>query len=139
VKSSAGFSIVLFDAVCPLCTRSARIIARNDPMNQFRFAALQSPAGKEFIRQSGIREAHMAGASLALLSNGEWFQTSEAALKIAAALGRPWSCAILLRLLPFWLREWMYRTVASHRPRRESACVLGEELSSRLLPDGNVV
>lgn len=139
VESYAGSSVVLFDAVCPLCTWSARFIARNDPQRRFRFAALQSPAGKELIRQAGIPEVHVAGSSLALLSDGRSFVTSDAVFEIARFLRKPWSWVAQLRVLPDWFREWVYWTVAIHRPRRQSACALGEELYSRMLPGGNVV
>lgn len=137
VGAFTGSSIVLFDAACPLCTRSARFIVRNDPTQQFRFAALQSPAGIELIRQAGIPEVHAAGASLVLVSGGQWFQASDAALEIAAVLQRPWSWLAQFRRLPFWLREWMYWMVATHRPHGESACVLGNDLDARMIPDGN--
>ncbi|TFG63795.1 MAG: DUF393 domain-containing protein [Gemmatimonadales bacterium] len=139
VETSVGSPIVLFDAVCPLCTRSARFIARNDQAHQFRFAALQSPVGRELTRRVGLPEADVAAASLVLLSDGQWFRSSAAVLEIAAALGRPWSWFAPLRHLPFGLREWVYGVVANHRPRGVTACVLGRDLDRRMLPDGNVV
>jgi predicted DCC family thiol-disulfide oxidoreductase YuxK len=134
-----GFSIILFDAACPLCTRSAHFIVRNDPAQRFRFAALQSPAGKELIKQAGIPEVSAVGASLVLVSEGQWFRASDAALEISRVLQRPWCWFAHFRWVPFWLREWVYRMVANHRPRVEQACVLGDDLDARMVPDGKAV
>ena len=138
VGVSAGSSIVLFDAVCPLCTRSARFIARNDATRQFRFAALQSPVGIELTTNAGLPETDVLGSSLVLFSDGQLFRSSAAVFEIAAALGRPWIWLAPLRHLPLWLREWGYRMIADHRPRSVSGCVMGRDLESRMLPDGDV-
>jgi len=135
----AGSSIILFDAACPLCTRSARFILRNDPAGQYCFAALQSPAGMELIRQAGIPDVTAAGASLVLVTEGQLFCGSDAALEIASVLQRPWSWLAQFRRVPLWFREWVYRLIANHRPRGESACVLGDDLDARMVPDGTVV
>jgi len=134
-----GSSIILFDAACPLCTRSARFILRNDPAGQFRFAALQSPAGMELIKHAGIPDVTVAGASLVLVTEEQLFCGSDAVLEIATVLQRPWSWLAQFRRLPLWLREWAYRAIANHRPRGESACVLGEDLNARMVPDGTAV
>lgn len=135
--SSVSSSVILFDAACPLCTRSARFIVRNDPNRRFRFAALQSPAGRRLAEQAGVAEAHVAGASLALMSDGSWQRGSDAVLEIAGSLRSPWRVLGLLRVLPHGLREWFYRLVAMHRPRELRVCDPSEELASRMLPDGN--
>lgn len=136
-ESAAGSSVVLFDAACPLCTWSARFIVRNERETRFRFAALQSPAGRRLAEQAGVAEAHVAGASLALMSNGTWQRGSDAALEIAGSLRSPWRFLGLLRVLPRGLREWLYRLVAMHRPRELIVCDPSENLASRMLPDGN--
>ena len=110
---------------------------RNEREKQFRFAALQSPAGRRLAEQAGVAEAHVAGASLALMSNGTWQRGSDAALEIAGSLRSPWRFLGLLRVLPRGLREWLYRLVAMHRPRELIVCDPSENLASRMLPDGN--
>ena len=134
---SASSSVILFDAACPLCTWSARFIVRNDPDRRFRFAALQSPAGRKLAEQAGVVEAHVAGASLALMSDGRWQRGSDAALEIAGSLRSPWRVVRLLRVLPHGLREWIYRLVAMHRPRELDVCEPSADLVSRMLPEGN--
>ena len=136
-ESVAGSSVVLIDAACPLCTWSAKFIVRNEREKQFRFAALQSPAGRKLAEQAGVVEAYLAGASLALLSDGRWQRGSDAALEIAGSLRSPWRFLGLLRVLSHWVRERLYRLVARHRTRELILCDPSEDLLSRMLADGN--
>ncbi|MFQ5528953.1 MAG: thiol-disulfide oxidoreductase DCC family protein [Gemmatimonadota bacterium] len=134
--ASPQTSVILFDAACPLCTGSARFIVRNDPENRFRFAALQSPAGRTLASRAGVPEARSPDASIAVLSGGVWLSGSDAALEIASQLKWPWSLLGLLRALPAGLRDRVYRFVARNRPRSASICAAGHDLDARMLRDG---
>ena len=46
--------IVLYDGVCGLCDRSVQLILRNDRRGRFRFAALQSQAGRALLQKFGL-------------------------------------------------------------------------------------
>ncbi|MEO7795066.1 MAG: DCC1-like thiol-disulfide oxidoreductase family protein, partial [Thermoanaerobaculia bacterium] len=53
-KVSDAVTIVLFDGVCNLCNGSVQFLLRRDHRRRFRFAALQSDAGRQLLRQCGL-------------------------------------------------------------------------------------
>lgn len=106
--------VVLYDAECGLCDRSVRFILRHDAAGIFRFAALGSPTAELLAPGAG---SGTAARSLVLIDADGVYLRSEAVLKIAARLSRPWRWAIVFRHLPLGLRDRMYNFVATHRRR----------------------
>ena len=47
--------VVLFDGVCNLCNGSVQFILKRDPQCRFRFASLQSEAGRSLMSEHGLR------------------------------------------------------------------------------------
>ncbi len=127
--------VLLFDGVCNLCNRAVAFIVRRDPAARVRFASLQSPAGRERLRAHGLPEDHID--SLVLIDQGQAWQRSDAALRVAGYLRPPWSWLRALRVLPRPLRDGLYRWIARHRYRwfgkREACMVPDDELRSRFL------
>lgn len=135
--SSPDAAVILFDGVCTLCKRSVQFVIARDAARRFRFASLQSPAGRALLREAGLPPAHRD--SLVLLEGGRAFVRSEAALRIARHL-RGWRWAWALRAVPRPIRDAAYDLVARHRYRvfgKETACpVPTPVLRARLLPNG---
>ena len=42
-------AILLFDGVCPVCSRLVRFVISHDRQRRFRFASLQSAAGQRLL------------------------------------------------------------------------------------------
>lgn len=116
--SSAGASgpaIVLYDAECGLCTRSAEFIARRDKRRRFQLGTLQSEAGRRVLAEHG---APADVSTLVLVDeSGRAWSRSGAALRIARRLRAPWPAAALLLAVPRPLRDWAYDVVARRRRR----------------------
>lgn len=106
--------IVIFDGDCLFCQRSVRFIHRHDPRNLFRFASRQSAAGARLLAQAGIG---LAPNSMVLLDEAGTWLRSDAVLRIAARLGRPWSLARVFLVVPRVLRDAAYAVVAAIRYR----------------------
>ncbi|BCS33149.1 membrane protein [Luteitalea sp. TBR-22] len=105
---------VVFDGDCLFCQRSVRFIHRHDRRDRFRFAARQAAAGTRLLAEAGVG---LAPNSMVLLDEeGTWLR-SDAVLRIAVQLGRPWSAAGVLLLVPRPLRDAAYRVVAAIRHR----------------------
>ena len=106
------------------------MVIRRDPRGRYRFASLQSEAGKRLRAQYGVRVD-----SVVLIEEGRAYVESEAALRILSGLGWPvgW-----LRWVPG--RDAIYRWVARNRYRwfgRAEVCWLPTpELRARFLEDG---
>lgn len=117
--------VILFDGVCNLCAWSVQFIIRRDPRGRFRFAALQSPAGRRLLAERG---ADMRGLdSVVLVEGSRWYARSDAALRIARHLRGGWPLLALLRVVPRPLRDWAYDVIARNRYRwfgRQEACML---------------
>jgi predicted DCC family thiol-disulfide oxidoreductase YuxK len=127
--------IIVFDALCPLCTANARFILRHDRARRFRLASLQSAAGEALYRRFGLDPSEPE--TMLVVDRGRLFRDSDAVLAIARGLGRPWSAAVLLRAVPRLVRDGAYRWIARNRyrlfGRRESCWLPPPELRDRLL------
>jgi predicted DCC family thiol-disulfide oxidoreductase YuxK len=121
---------ILFDGVCNLCNGFVQFVIRHDPAARFRFAALQSEAGRALLLAHGVAPAAVANApeSVLLLSGGHLYSHSDAVLRIARGLGGIWRLAGAVgSLLPHAWRDALYRLVARHRYRwfgRQESCLL---------------
>jgi predicted DCC family thiol-disulfide oxidoreductase YuxK len=127
--------IVVFDALCPLCSANARFILRHDRACRFRLASLQSAAGEGLYRRFGLDPAD---PDTMIVAEGErLYRDSEAVLAIARGLGAPWSAALLIRAVPRPIRDGAYRWIARNRyrlfGRRETCWLPAPELRDRLL------
>lgn len=130
--------IVLFDGVCNLCNAWVRFVIRHEPAPpRFRFAALQSEAGRALLGQDAQPGRTEEPDSIVLIDGDRRFVRSSAALRVLAKLGLPWSILALLLLVPRPLRDAVYACVARNRYRwfgRREACMLPTaELRSRFL------
>jgi len=147
--------VVLFDGVCDLCNGTVRFILARDKAAKFRFAALQSEAGKTLLSRAGCepadrlsigpgeRSSPVAAApqpapdSIVLLDQSRVYTRSTAALLIARALPFPWPLLYALIAVPRPLRDWVYDWIARHRYAwfgRQDTCMLPTpDLKSRFL------
>lgn len=132
---TTGAPLVLFDGVCNLCHGAVRWIIAHDREAAFRFASLQSAAGREALERSGATD--LVADSMVLIDQDGVHLRSEAALRVARRIGWPWSLAVLCRALPRGGRDWLYRQVATRRYRwfgRKDRCpVPPQEFAARFV------
>jgi len=117
--------IVVFDGVCNLCSRWVRFVLAHDRPGRFRFAAMQSEAGRRLLARHGLDPEDPV--SLLLVEGGGAYTDSEAIIRVLAAFSGPWRFAEGLRLVPAFVRDPLYRLVARNRYRwfgRRDACVV---------------
>ena len=122
---SAAETIVLFDGVCNLCNGSVQFLLRRDRRRRFRFAALQSAAGRALLEQYGLSTQTLE--TIVVLEGGQARVRSDAALHLARRLPWPWPALAVFRILPRPLRDALYTFVARHRYRwfgRTESCML---------------
>ena len=94
-----GKKIILFDGVCNLCNGAVLWIIRRDSRDIFRFASLQSEAGRELTRERHIDTGQVD--SIILIDPGvAYYLKSDAALEIAREL----KGYGMLPLLPGWMQ-----------------------------------
>ena len=120
--------IILFDGVCNLCNGAVRFIIKRDRFGKFRFASLQSDAGRALLEQNGV--THRGTDSIVYIpQQGDAFSESSAVLYILKELGRGWQLLFPLIHLPGFLRDGIYRFIARNRYRwfgKKEKCMLPE-------------
>ena len=118
--------IVLFDGVCNLCNGAVRFIIKRDRFGKFRFASLQSDAGRALLERNGV--THWGTDSIVYIpQQGDAFSESSAVLYILKELGRGWQLLFPLIHLPGFLRDGIYRFIARNRYRwfgKKEKCML---------------
>jgi predicted DCC family thiol-disulfide oxidoreductase YuxK len=105
--------VVYFDGVCNFCNGVVDFLMRRDRRGALRFASLQG----ETSRARGIVEA-VGGLDTIVVEDGaRRLVRSDAALRLATALGGAWRLLAVLRLVPRPLRDAVYRFIARNRYR----------------------
>lgn len=107
--------IILFDGVCNFCNASVDFVLRHDRKGRFRFAALQSAAGKAMLKELGLQDDYIK--SVVLVERERYATGSTALLRVAWRLGFPWCLLAALLIIPPFLREPVYAFFARHRYR----------------------
>jgi predicted DCC family thiol-disulfide oxidoreductase YuxK len=129
--------VILFDGVCNLCNGTVDFLLKRDKKKRFRFVSLQSEAGELIKQHFGLPEIP---DSVALISNGNIYVESEAALEIARMLPFPWNFAGIFRIVPLRWRNSIYRWIARNRYRwfgRKSTCRIPAPEERRYFPEAN--
>lgn len=105
--------IIVFDAMCVLCSANAAFVLRHDRAGHFRLASMQGNVGGALYRQFGINPTNPE--TLIVVENGRALRDSDAVLAIWAGLERPWNGLAAFRIVPRWLRDPVYRWIARNR------------------------
>jgi predicted DCC family thiol-disulfide oxidoreductase YuxK len=133
--------ILLYDGVCGLCNRLVQFILRRDTRAIFRFASLQSALAASILSRHGADPSDLDTLYVVLnheLPDEYLLSRSAAVLFVLKQLPGLWPpTASLLQLLPKFLRDAAYNTVARHRYRnfgRSEICTLPRDVDhSRFL------
>ncbi|MBB5716485.1 thiol-disulfide oxidoreductase DCC family protein [Sphingomonas aerophila] len=118
--------IILFDALCVLCSANAQFVLRHDRRRRFRLASIQGEAGRALALQHNVDPDDPD--TIIIVEPGCIQRDSDAVLAIYDGLGGPWrTLAAAARLVPRALRDSVYRWVARNRYRlfgRRKTCWL---------------
>lgn len=127
--------IILFDAECVLCSFNAQFVLKHDRIGRFRLASMQGDVGAAIYRQHGLDPRDPI--SILVVEHDRVRQDSDAVLAIYEGLGFPWKLLALLRIVPVFLRDPVYRWVARNRYRlfgkRETCWIAPAEYRDRIL------
>lgn len=117
--------LILFDGVCNLCNGVVQFIVKRDPKGKFKFASLQSEAGRSILKQFNIDPDLLH--SIVVVHNNAALQRSDAAIYIATHLGGGWKLLKVFKILPKFLRDAGYNVVAASRYRifgKKDSCMI---------------
>ena len=133
--------VLLYDGLCGFCDRTVQFILARDPGGSMMFAPLQGEFAVGILqRHPELREVD----SLILVENRNGASDarvsvrSEAMLGIANYLGGAWRAAMIMKVLPSFLRDLGYDLFARHRYRifgRFDSCPIPDAgVRARFLP-----
>lgn len=129
--------IVLFDAVCKLCTGWSRFLIRHDTLEKFKLCSVQSSAGQAILTSLGMPTAHFD--TMLLIEGHQVYERSDALLRIMQQLPFPFPILTAGRVIPGTWRDWLYDQVASRRYTlfgQHAQCVMpAPEIRNRFLDD----
>lgn len=131
--------IIVFDAMCVLCSVNARFVLRYDRRGRFRLASMQGEVGATLYRRFGIDPADPD--TLIVVPGGiggdRALRDSDAVIAIWSGLGWPWRALAVVRLVPRVVRDPLYRLIARNRyrlfGRRETCWLPTPEQAARVL------
>jgi predicted DCC family thiol-disulfide oxidoreductase YuxK len=129
--------IILFDGYCALCTGFARFVLKHDHAAKFRLLAAQSALGHALYVHYGL-DPQDYETNILIADGIAWFK-SEAAIRIAEGLGRPWSLIGGFRVVPRPARDLVYNFIARNRLRffgKRTTCYVPDPRERRLLDGG---
>jgi predicted DCC family thiol-disulfide oxidoreductase YuxK len=115
VMDDSARPIFLFDGVCNFCNDGVNYIIRHDPEGRFRFASLQSDAGKALLEKHGLRDLPLS--TMVLIDGDRAYTNSDGVLRTARRLGGVYALVVPLLLVPRPLRDWAYHLFANNRYR----------------------
>ncbi|WP_337041193.1 thiol-disulfide oxidoreductase DCC family protein [Emticicia sp. 17c] len=128
--------IILFDGVCNFCNATINFLIDRDKKGVFKFAALQSEAGKTVLTKHNIVSLTDFD-SVMLEKDGKLYQKSDAALEIARQMDGLWKILYVFRIVPKFIRDFFYDLVAKNRYRfmgkRDACRIPTPELRARFL------
>ena len=127
--------IIVFDAMCILCSANAQFVINNDPRGHFLLASMQGEVGSAIYRKFGIDPTDPD--TIVVVTGDHALRDSDAVLSIYEGLGWPWRVLSALKIIPRALRDPAYRLIARNRYRifgkRETCWLPTPEQAARVL------
>lgn len=118
-------AVLFYDGICGLCNHLVQFCLVRDRHRRLRFAPLQGETYERIFGEVGgdcIVVIRLDKQGLANVS-----RRTDAAFEVARHLGFPWRFAWILRIIPRFLRDTVYRLIAAVR-----YFVFGKFLSCRI-------
>ncbi|MGA2668288.1 MAG: DUF393 domain-containing protein [Ignavibacteria bacterium] len=114
-------SIILYDGECIICNKSIRFIHSRDYNNVFSYIPLNSADGLKQLQNLGKDDYNkiMDLNTLILIQNKKIYIKSTATLKILGKLNGFWKLLRFVLLIPPFIRDPIYSTIAHNRYKFE--------------------
>ena len=121
--------VLVFDGVCVLCSHWVSFVLRHDRHRLYKFAAMQTATGRELLTRHGLDPNDPK--SFLLLEGGRGYMDTDAIIGVLRSFGGRWrALAMLMRLVPRFLCDPLYRFIARHRYKlfgRHDVCTVPSE------------
>jgi predicted DCC family thiol-disulfide oxidoreductase YuxK len=112
--------VLFYDGDCALCNHSVIFLLKIDKSEVLRYAALDSDIAQNLLGDQylSIRQIY----AVTLLDKDNIFVESDAIIESLILINRWKWLAYILRLIPQFIRNGIYRWIARHRSKIFSTC-----------------
>jgi predicted DCC family thiol-disulfide oxidoreductase YuxK len=107
--------VILFDGVCRLCNGWAQWIIKIDKSYQLKLCSVQSEAGQALLRHLGYPTDKFD--TMVVIANQQVYEKSDAFFVIMKRLGFPYRLLLIGKIMPKFIRNWLYDRIAQNRYR----------------------
>lgn len=117
--------VVFFDGYCKLCSGWVRFLMKNNREEKFNFVALQSEEGQKTLKVLELSTDDLT--TIIYRHNNTYYSHSSAVLEILHDLGGPWKPFYIFKLIPAFVRDYLYRSVSKSRYKifgRNDSCLI---------------
>lgn len=105
--------IIVFDDECVLCNGWVLFILSRDRQRHLKFTSAKSNFGSGLLKTHGYAPGDLE--TMLLIKDDKSYIKSEAVIEAFAAIGWPWKCVLLVRIVPRALRDYIYSVTAKNR------------------------
>ncbi|WP_236980601.1 thiol-disulfide oxidoreductase DCC family protein [Membranihabitans maritimus] len=120
-------SVVFYDSVCVMCDSFIQFLIKIDKDRILRFSSLQSDLWEK--TKKDFDKKWPEGGTVVFWNNGKWYSESDAVLQIFQVVGKYKVWVWVLRIIPVFFRNLMYRWIARNRYK-----VFGKKNSCEWVP-----
>jgi predicted DCC family thiol-disulfide oxidoreductase YuxK len=106
-------AVIVFDGICVLCNGWVRFLLKHDRAGRYRFAAMQTEAGRALLAGHGLDPDDPA--SFLLVEGERAWTDSDAIRRVLTGLGGAWRLAAVMAVVPRVVRDPLYRWLARNR------------------------
>ena len=118
--------IVFYDGECGFCNRSVAFVLKHDKTKSIHFASIQSGYSIGLFEQNNWITPDLS--TFYFYDNGELFEKSSAAIKVAKYFSYPQTSIRSLVVIPRFIRDDVYDLIAKKRHRiSKGYCVVPTE------------
>ena len=105
--------LVIYDGICMLCSRSISFLDRNDKKREFEYLTYFNDRARNLLAKFNID--FNSEQYIVYIRNNNCYTHSRAVLEILKDLGGLWSLAYIFVIIPPFIRNYAYKTIAKNR------------------------
>lgn len=113
----------MYDGNCGLCSHAVQFILKHESSTQVYFSALESPYAQDLLKRFQVDRSI---DSMVYIDDEKAYLQSDAALKVAGELKRPWCFLAKFSFIPKGFRDFLYNQIAQNRMKlfRKQQCLV---------------
>jgi predicted DCC family thiol-disulfide oxidoreductase YuxK len=101
--------IIFYDGDCGLCQRSISFLWRMDVHKQLHFAPLNGQTYLKYLKTPASME------TVLYFNGSQLYNRSTAIINCLVDLGGIWKFALILKIIPLFMRDFIYNLIAVNR------------------------